>query len=265
MAVKLSTGLVNYLAGGGSIRKAFQDCELEIWSGAPPATADTANSGTLLCTVTKGSATAVLRPGWGEVNTVTVTSAVLGDTFSFDVTIGSEALVTTNVYTNTPDAGDVKHVALILARLFEQVGCSACATGSDGVIYVMAPSGKSLLIALHAGSTGTIAAVGDAVIAADTLGECLHFGPPTAGVISKDSATWSGVNSATGVAGYFRFIQNGDIGHGDLAAHALSTTALRIQGAVSTSGAELNLSSTTLTAASTTTIDDGDFTVPLAA
>ncbi len=264
MAVKLSTGLVNYLSGGSSLRKAFQDCELEIWSGAPPATADTANSGTLLCTVTKGSATAALRGGWGEVQTVTVGTHALGDTFSFDVVIGSEASVTTNIYTNTPDAGGVAEVAMVLVRLFEQVGCSACATGTTGVIYVMASSGKNLAITAHAGMGGT-ATPADLGLAGDTLGECLHFGPPTTGMISKDSATWSGVNSASGVAGYFRFIQNGDIGHGDLLAHALSTTALRIQGAVSTSGAELNLSSTTLTAASTTTIDDGDFTVPLSA
>ena len=265
MAVKLSTGLVNYLSGGGSLRKAFQDCELEIWSGAPPATADIANSGTLLCTVTKSSGTTTLRPGWGEVNIVTVTSHAPGETFAFDVTIGSETLVSTNIYTNTPDAGTVNEVALILARLFEQVGCSACATGTSGAIYVMAPSGKSLLIALHAGMTGTIAAVSDAVIAADAGSECLHFGPPTAGIISKDSATWSGLNAATGVAGYFRFIQPGDVGHGDAAAHGLSTTALRIQGAVSTSGAEMNLSNTTLTASATTTIDAGSFTEPMTA
>lgn len=257
MAVKLSTGLVNWLAGGSSLRRAFDDCELEIWSGTPPTTADLANTGTLLCTVTEGSGSTYLRQGWGEINTVTITTFVTGQTWLFDVTIGSETLVTTGTFTNTPDAGSVAMVAVKVAKLFEAIGCSACATGTTGVIYVMAPSGKSLLIALNGTATGG-ATIVDAVLAADTDGECLHFGPPAVGIISKDSAVWSGVNVATGVAGYFRFVLPGD-------AHDLSTTAIRLQGAVSTSGAEMNLSNTTLTLAATTTIDSGNFTTPKSA
>lgn len=257
MAVKLSTGLVNWLAGGSSLRRAFDDCKLEIWSGTPPTTADAANTGSILCTVSKASGTTYLRQGWGEINTVTITTFVAGQTWLFDVTIGSETLVTTDTFTNTPDAGSAAMVAVKVARLFQAIGCNACATGTTGVIYVMAPSCKSLLIALNGTATGG-ATIVDAVLAADTNGECLHFGPPAIGIISKDSAVWSGVNTATGVAGYFRFVDLGDT-------HALSTAQRRLQGAVSTSGAELNLSNTTLTLAATTTIDSGNFTEPQSA
>jgi hypothetical protein len=69
------------------------------------------------------------------------------------------------------------------------------------------------------------------------------------GAISKASAeTWSGVNAATGTAGYYRFVAPGDTG-------ALSTTEARLQGDVGTAGKELNLSSVNLTSGATQTID----------
>lgn len=53
MAAKLSTGLVEYLAGTGSLRDAFNgDAKLSIYAGTPPAGADLASSGhTLLCEI----------------------------------------------------------------------------------------------------------------------------------------------------------------------------------------------------------------------
>jgi hypothetical protein len=108
--------------------------------------------------------------------------------------------------------------------------------------------------------TGTVT-ITDAKLAADTTGECLNFGPPLVGVISKNSATWSGTNLLTGVAGYFRFYWVGDD-------HAADTSALgwikpRVQGAISTSGVEGTFSNTTLTAGATLTIGNCDLTLPL--
>ncbi len=79
----------------------------------------------------------------------------------------------------------------------------------------------------------------------------------TAGVLSKQVNTWDGVAVATGTAGYFRFCASTSDAGGT------STTEVRIQGAVATSGAELNMSSTTITSAATTTIDTFDITIPV--
>jgi hypothetical protein len=80
----------------------------------------------------------------------------------------------------------------------------------------------------------------------------------TSGVISKQVNTWDGVAVATGTAGYFRYCgSTSDAG-------GTSTTEIRIQGAVATSGAELNMSSTSITSAATTTIDTFDITQPAA-
>lgn len=77
------------------------------------------------------------------------------------------------------------------------------------------------------------------------------------GVISKNgSETWSGVNAATGTAGYFRFVAVGDTG-------ASSTTQQRLQGSVAVVGGDLNLSNTTLSSGATQTIDYFSATLPI--
>jgi len=84
----------------------------------------------------------------------------------------------------------------------------------------------------------------------------LEFGAPAAGTISKASGeVWSGVATATGTAGWFRFYANART-------TGASTTAARFDGSVSTSGAQLNMSSTAITAGATTTIDSFAVTLP---
>jgi len=78
----------------------------------------------------------------------------------------------------------------------------------------------------------------------------------SAGVLSKPSLTvWSGVNAATGTASFYRHVASADDG-------AASTTQPRLQGAISTYGAELNLTSTTLTSGATQTIDYYSVAIP---
>lgn len=87
----------------------------------------------------------------------------------------------------------------------------------------------------------------------------LHFlNTAASGVLSKSTNTWDGVAVATGTAGYFRYCASTSDAGGT------STTEIRIQGAVATSGAELNMSSTSITSAATTTIDTFDITMPAA-
>jgi hypothetical protein len=71
----------------------------------------------------------------------------------------------------------------------------------------------------------------------------------SAGVLNKAPAqTWSGVNAATNTATFFRHVASGDTG-------ASSTSAYRIQGTIATAGADLNLSSVSLTSGATQTVD----------
>ncbi len=69
------------------------------------------------------------------------------------------------------------------------------------------------------------------------------------GAIAKNgSEVWSGTNAATGVASFYRHVAAGDTG-------VTSTTEARLQGECGLSGAEMNMTSTTLTSAATHTID----------
>lgn len=94
-------------------------------------------------------------------------------------------------------------------------------------------------------------------ISIGSSGTGINFAASAAsGVISKSgSETWSGVNAASGTATYFRHVAVGDDG-------TLSTTQARIQGTVSTAGANLNLSNVALTSTATQTIDYYSFGLP---
>ena len=84
----------------------------------------------------------------------------------------------------------------------------------------------------------------------------LNFAAPAAGACAKASGeVWSGAAATSGTAGWFRFYAN------DRAAGA-DTTHARFDGSVSTSGAQLNMSSTAITAGATTTIDSFVVTMP---
>lgn len=86
----------------------------------------------------------------------------------------------------------------------------------------------------------------------------LEFGAAALGAIAKNSDVWSGVIASSGTAGWFRFYANPtDAGGAD-------TTYIypRIDGTVGTSGRELNMTSTTLTAGATLTVDSFEITLP---
>jgi hypothetical protein len=89
----------------------------------------------------------------------------------------------------------------------------------------------------------------------NTRNDALHLASPSAGVIAKESGTWSQVATATGTANFFRLVRTTDDGDD-------SATAIRLQGSVSTSGAELNLSNINIVAGSTLTIDTFSLTEP---
>jgi len=88
----------------------------------------------------------------------------------------------------------------------------------------------------------------------------LHFeATAPAGVAEKStSETWQGLGLADGTAAWFRFYDSNDV-------QGASTTELRFDGTVGTSGADLILSSTSIIAGATTTIDTATFTLPASA
>ncbi len=106
---------------------------------------------------------------------------------------------------------------------------------------------------------GTVPASADAALGSATLlctvsnnstGTGLTFATSASGgVIAKNSSeVWSGVNAASGTAAFYRHVTPSDDG-------TLSTTQPRLQGLIGTAGADMNLSSVSLVASATQTID----------
>jgi hypothetical protein len=241
--------------GGGSVRQAFDDALINIYSGVAPATVDEPPSGVLLNTITKASgAVASGARSTRQIGLITIGSDLPAQTFIINVTVDGVG-PTGYTYTMTPDDTTIALVALKVARMLNDIPqLCAIASGSDGNIFVASEfAGLSFTIA-NGGGTGTISALTSSVVAA-TLVNSLKFGAPSAGAEAKNSDIWSGVCLADGTAGYFRLVTTRDDG-------LQSATEYRIQGNVSTSGAELNLSNINFSNGATETIDSCQFTEP---
>ena len=241
MAYRQSAGLRNFLQEGGSLKQAFAGGKLLLYSGTQPASADAAVTGTLLCTYTlsSGAHTAEVKATGGttlvgtvgSVDTFTVNSLeIMGTATAFDTDLTTTAAAVCTKINNNPKNAYFK------------------ATSSGAVITLTAKPGYGTLPntwVVTPGGSGGITFSGTANMSGGVnSANGLTFGDSVAGALPRNPAeTWSGVGAATGTAGYFRLV-------GAIAdAGALDSAELyhRIDGNVATSGANLNLSSTTIT------------------
>jgi hypothetical protein len=246
------------------MREIFADCILKIYSGTAPTDADDAVTGVLLATITKASGTVDTDKYNSGALSERSTCKHIGLTLDGDHGAADTVKITINYnsagavayqYTNTDDAGDAFAVRDMVVRWMNKTFGYLMAVGGDtddNFIWVRTRiPGDTLVIA---DNTGTITVTVDDGIAT-ARSNCLYFAAPSSGAMAKAAETWSGVVATTGVAGYFRLVEPEDDGTD-------STTQRRAQGTVSTSGAELNLSSTSLVAATTLTIDTYSISIP---
>uniref|UniRef100_I2Q024 Uncharacterized protein n=1 Tax=Desulfovibrio sp. U5L TaxID=596152 RepID=I2Q024_9BACT len=130
---------------------------------------------------------------------------------------------------------------------------------ANGVLYIYSGPQPTDPDAAASGTLLLKVTVGSGAFAHGTATNGLNLGTPAAGVISKATGeVWSGVAVATGTAGYYRFCANGT----DSEPSDADTTRKSIDGAISTSGAQLNMSSTAITTGATTTIDSFSLALP---
>jgi len=258
MAIRQSTGLMDFLVQHGSYKKAFEGGKLKIYTGTQPASADSPMTGTLLCTVTLASGarteevcscgTVELTGGAsGNVSAITVNDVeVLGATITYTTSLTvTAALIAAqiNAYQSVPKYRATSSGAVITIKAMPGTG-----TGPNS--YVVATTASTIT------KTDTAFGAGGAAVAGVAGVNGLTFGTVSAGILSKSSATWSGVNAATGTAGCFRLEST------EADANGTSTTAIRLDGSVGTSGSDLNLSSTSLTSGATHTQTQFDIKVP---
>jgi len=236
MALKASKALRNGMLATAAFRQLMTDCVLNVYTGSQPASADAAVTGTLLCTYTNGgvafvnevraAGTITLSGGSGSVDSVTVAGIeILGAVIPFNSDLTQTAL---DVATQINYYHDHKIVT---------------ASASGAVVTLTAQRGFGTdangLAVVSATTTmvGTDVNIGTAVAGVDAVNG-LNWDVTAAGVITKAAAeVWEGDAVATGTAGWFRFTAaTADPG-------TLDSSELypRLDGAVGTSGAELNL------------------------
>jgi hypothetical protein len=127
---------------------------------------------------------------------------------------------------------------------------TATASLEHGVIYIYSGSQPATADAAPTGTLLGIATVSAGAFAWGTATNGLDFDAPSSGSMGKAAAeTWQFVGIAAGTAGWFRFMGNAQDNL------STSTTLPRIDGRISTTGAEMNLSNLSIVIGATTTID----------
>lgn len=251
--MRLSTGLANRMLDTSCLKEVFDNCIIDIYSGAQPTLPDSIPNGTLLCTVSKASGaitaeaaavgTVTLTGGAaGSVNTITVNSIdILGGAVAFNASL-------------TQTAADV---ALQINR--NPKNALYLATSAGAVVTLTAVNGLGTLPngwVVTATLTTITASYANMAGGVDCVNG-LRWDVAAGGVISKLTAdTWSGNGLATGTAGWFRIRQSSEAGT------TSSTTAPRIDGSIGTSGADLNLGSLTVSVGAPFILSTAAITLP---
>lgn len=124
---------------------------------------------------------------------------------------------------------------------------------ASGFIAILTGSQPASADAAATGTLlGTVTVNGDGVTG-------LTFDAAVAGVISKAAAeAWKFTGLAAGIAGWYRFYEAGDT------ITSISTSAARIDGAIGSSGADLNLSNLSIGVGQVNTCDTFTYTLPAA-
>jgi len=244
MSLRESTGFRNFRQQHGSTKRALAGGVLLIYSGSQPTTADDAPNGTLLNTIslssgthtaeTLSTGTVTLTGGAsGSVDTITVNSVdILGGAVPFNGTLTQTA---TDVATKINTTLSVPEY-------------TASATGAVITISALpgTGTGPNTLVVACTSTTVTNSTANMSGGVASVNG--LTFGMVASGVLAK-SGTWSGTAVADGTPGWYRFVR------ATADAAGSSTTAIRIDGSISTSSADLNINPCTSITGVTLTID----------
>lgn len=258
MALRLSKALRNALNESQSFKHAMANCVMKWYTGSQPATAEAAPTGTLLCTFSNASGALtreVLSVGSvdltggaaGSVDTLTVNSIeIMGSATAFDTSLAVTAQNVCDKINNNPKN-----------QLFYAF------VSSTDVINIQAKPGLGALPNgwVVASTVTTITKTDSNMAGGVTAVNGLTWGDSAAGVIVKlPTETWSGLAAATGVPGYFRF----EAAVSDAGALDSSEAIMRMDGAIGTSGAELNMGTLSVTSGVTQTIDSFSVELPTA-
>lgn len=251
MTLRFSTGARAGLLQSSGFSGMFNRGSIRIYSGAQPATADSAATGTLLGTVTASSLP--LTQETQAAGTLVVTG---GATSVLTVTVGTFNIIPDGpVPYNTSTA----QTALDLASAINRNGIFSATVAASTITVRPIPGAGAAYNGLALTSTGSVTMTygGGTVSGGVSPVNGLVFGDPATGVMGKSlSQVWSFIGIADGTAGWFRLIgSTADAG-------ALSTTAVRMDGSIATSGGDMGLTNILVAVGAPNTVDRFNMTAP---
>lgn len=258
MALRPSSALRNFLLEGGSLKKALSNCFIKVYSGAQPASADAAPTGTLLVTysLASGAPTREVR----SIGSVDLTGGASGSVDT--LTVNSISILPAAVPFNTSLAQTAQDVCDAINDNPQNYLFDAFVSDTDKINIRARPGLGALPNTWVVASTVTTITKTDANMASGvTAVNGLNWGDAEAGVLIKDaSETWSGVAAASGTAGWFRI----EAAVSDPGTLDSAEAVIRLDGSVSTSGADMNLGTTVIVSGATQTLSSGSITLPTA-
>lgn len=265
MSLRRSTGYVNALAYGMGEGAILNNMKINVYTGAQPASANDAPTGTLLCTfsLAAGSYTAEAR----ATTVIGLTGGASGQITQ--VSIGGVNLLSSAVAFNTSLSLTAADLATAINNSFTYPDYTAVASGAAVIITAPKNSGANLngltvavtattiTYTINGGSSTTLGGTGATAGAAAVNGLTMNY-PPTSGIITKTTGAWQGTAVATGTAGWFRCVCSSDEDN------TQDTTAkfLRLDGSIGTTGADMLVTSTSITSGATQTINTFQISVP---
>jgi hypothetical protein len=241
MALSWSTGARDLVGNFCDYKRMLQGGKMLIFGSTVPASADAAQSSTLLCTVTlaEGAHTPEVCAA-GSVTLAGNTGSVTSITVD-----GFEILGSTCTYVDSP-SNLATLVAATINAYVPPDGPRYRATTSAAKVIITAMPGTGTTPNTNVVSTTVTGSVTktDVAIGTEVAGVAsvngLTYGAISGGILAKGSGSWSGLNSAGGTATHFRIL--GSIADNGLA----STTLVRVQGTCGYGTGDFPLSSTTL-------------------
>lgn len=243
MALRFSTALRNKILGavpslGGATIGAITT--IAAVNGTPDSYTDSGN----------GFVTAGFAAGDTVIVTGFVASANNGIKTISSVAIGTIEIVETDL--TDESAGPNVKISCVKGGSIKDIF-------KDGVLKIYSGSQPATADLAATGTLLVTVTLSSGAFTPGSPANGLEFGTASAAAIAKAvGAIWSGVIAVTGVAGWYRLYANAT----DAGAEDSGYIYPRIDGAVGVSGAEINLSSTSLTALATLTLDTYQLGIP---
>ena len=254
MAVRLGMKLRNDILDGSCLRNLLRGGIIHIYSGVQPASADSAESGTLLVKITDTkadytggtAATADIQLTGGSAGSID--TVVVGDGIPL---IGSAVDYVTGLNeTATALAAAINAYANVLG--ISAVAVTDTVTLSMPLWMGVAPNATALTV-----TKTTLTTTEDSTFTsgADATAGLAFAAAASAGTLTKDSATWQGTGLQDGTAGWFRWYDADYVTGAD-------TTACHMDGSAGTSASQLLMSSAAIQDGVDVTVNSVNITEP---